>query len=68
MIENEFYFRSSRFKQYSVNQQQENDYHETDTNLAFTIPREFITCQDLTSGSLFHGIHYFYFYFEILFF
>ncbi len=48
-------FRPSRFKQYSITQQQENGYHETDTNLAFTIPREFITCQDLTSGSLFHG-------------
>ena len=45
-------FRPSRFKQYSVIQQQD---HETDANLAFTIPREFITCQDLTSGSLFHG-------------
>jgi hypothetical protein len=49
------YFRPSRFKQYSVLQQQENDSHETDTNLAFTIPRELITCQDLTTGSLFHG-------------
>ncbi|CAF1244661.1 unnamed protein product [Adineta steineri] len=46
---------SSRYKQYSVVQQQENGHHETDTNLAFTIPREFITSQDLTSGSLFHG-------------
>ncbi|UJR13814.1 hypothetical protein I4U23_000825 [Adineta vaga] len=45
----------SRFKQYSVVQQQGTDHHETDTNLAFTIPREFITRQDLTSGSLFHG-------------
>ncbi|CAF1335584.1 unnamed protein product [Rotaria sordida] len=46
---------SSRFKQYSFAQQQTNDHHETDTNLAFTIPHEFITCQDLTSDSLFHG-------------
>ncbi|CAF0755916.1 unnamed protein product [Adineta ricciae] len=46
----------SRFKQYSVvEQQQDTDHHENDTNLAFTIPREFITRQDLTSGSLFHG-------------
>ncbi|CAF2596342.1 unnamed protein product [Rotaria sp. Silwood2] len=45
----------SRFKQYSIVQQQDNDHHETDTNLAFTIPRELITRQDLTSGSLFHG-------------
>ncbi len=55
-LRNQLYvFRSSRFKKYSVIQQQENDYHETDANLAFTIPREFITRQDLTSGSLFHG-------------
>ena len=48
--------RPSRFKQYSVvEQQQDTDHHENDTNLAFTIPREFITRQDLTSGSLFHG-------------
>ncbi|CAF4683447.1 unnamed protein product [Rotaria sp. Silwood1] len=46
---------SSRFKQYSIVQQQNNDHHETDTNLAFTIPREFITRQDLISDSLFHG-------------
>jgi hypothetical protein len=49
------YFRTSRFKQYSVTQQQENDTHETDANLAFTIPREYIIRQDLTSASLFHG-------------
>ncbi|CAF3350290.1 unnamed protein product [Rotaria sp. Silwood1] len=46
---------ASRFKQYSISQQQNNDYHDTDANLAFTIPREYITRQDLTSASLFHG-------------
>jgi len=47
--------RSSRFKQYSVAQQQQNDIQETDVNLAFTIPQEYIIQQDLTSASLFHG-------------
>ncbi|CAF0729001.1 unnamed protein product [Rotaria sordida] len=46
---------ASRFKKYSVVQQQNNDNYETDTNLAFTIPCEYITQQDLTSASLFHG-------------
>jgi hypothetical protein len=54
-LQNLSFYRPSRFKQYSVVQQQKTDHHETDTNLAFTIPREFITCQNLTSGSLFHG-------------
>jgi hypothetical protein len=47
--------RPSRFKQYSVAQQQQNDIHETDVNLAFIIPQEYIIQQDLTSASLFHG-------------
>ncbi|CAF1488698.1 unnamed protein product [Rotaria magnacalcarata] len=48
---------TSRFKQYSVAQQQQQnqDNHDADANLAFTIPREYITRGDLTSASLFHG-------------
>ncbi|CAF2338518.1 unnamed protein product [Rotaria sp. Silwood2] len=51
----EAYMRTSRFKQYSIAQQQNNDNHDTDVNFSFTIPREYITQQDLTSTSLFHG-------------
>lgn len=50
-------FRASRFKQYSLTEQQQRprDSYESDGNLAFTIPREYIVGDDVSSTFLFHG-------------
>lgn len=49
-----FFFRSSRFKQFSIAQQQ-NETFDINGTLAFTIPREFIVGEDFSSTFLFHG-------------